>query len=207
MSSRQFDRKVALIWQELRPVTRKMLAGAMRGGPSQPLTSTAPNFFYDATADWEVSRLLTALDEEARSAKAKKNPKRLNEITKLAAVCVRVLETRSASAEVFNQLAERALRENDYDRLEQLADNLDERYSTAEIAEVIRQTEFPQVRAIAYETLAMRPVDSIAPLLDDSLYFEIAYNAIEQKAFEFDSDEARDLLEQLDSQARFIPQP
>jgi hypothetical protein len=179
----------------------------MRGGPSQPLTSTAPSFFYDATADWEVSRLLTALDEEARSAKTKKNPKRLNELTKLAAVCVRVLETRSASAEVFNQLAERALRENDYDRLEQLADNLDERYSTAEIAEVIRQTEFPQVRAIAYETLAMRPVEAIAPLLDDSLYFEIAYNAIEQKAFEFDSEEARDLLEQLDSQARFIPQP
>jgi hypothetical protein len=205
MSSRQFDRKVALIWDELRPVTRKMLTGAMKSGPSQPLASTAPKFFYDATADWEVSRLLTALDEEARSPRNRKNSKKLDEITKLADVCVRVLETQSASAEVFILLAERALRDNDYDRLEHLADNLAERYSAGEIAEIIRQTEYPQVRAIAYETLAMMPVEVIAPLLDDGLYFEIAYYALEQKAFEFDSEEARDLLEQMDSQSRFVP--
>ncbi|MBX3291823.1 MAG: hypothetical protein KF881_02905 [Acidobacteria bacterium] len=206
MSSRQFDRKVALIWDELRPVTRKMLAGAMKSGPSQPLSTTAPKFFYDATADWEVSRLLTALDEEAKVPANKKNKKRLNEIVKLADVCVRVLETQSASAEVFDLLAERALRDNDYDRLERLAENLADRYSAGEIAEIIRQTEYPQVRAIAYETLAMLPVDVIAPLLDDGLYFEIALYALEQKAFEFDSEEARELLDQMELQARFVPQ-
>jgi hypothetical protein len=207
MSSRQFDRKVALIWEELRPVTRNMLAGAMKSGPSHPISTTAPKFFYDATADWEVSRLLTALDEEARVPSNRKNSKRLSEIAKLADVCVRVLETQSASAEVFGLLAERALRDNDYDRLEHLADNLADRYSAGEIAEVVRQSEFPQVRAIAHETLAMLPVDAIAPLLDDGLYFEIAIYALEQKAFEFDSDEARDLLDHIDSQARFVPQP
>ena len=56
----------------------------------------------------------------------------------------------------------------------------------------------PQIRAIAYETLALLPVPSIAPLLDDPLYADIAANALEQKAFEYESEEARDALEQFD---------
>jgi len=43
------------------------------------------------------------------------------------------------------------------------------------------------------------PVHAIMPLLDDSLYAPIGANALEQKAFEFDSDEARDILEQFDA--------
>ena len=54
------------------------------------------------------------------------------------------------------------------------------------------------MRAIAYETLAMLPVVLIATLLDDPLYSGIAAGALEQKAFEFDSDEARDVLDQFD---------
>ena len=42
-------------------------------------------------------------------------------------------------------------------------------------------------------------VRRVHPLLDDSLYSGIAAAALEQKAFEFDSDEARDVLEQYDS--------
>jgi hypothetical protein len=123
-----------------------------------------------------------------------------------------VLESQSASAEVFIQLAEREIRTNNYKRLDQLADLLAERYSAGEIAEIIRQTEAPQIRAIAYETLAMLPVQNITPLLDDLLYAGIATSALEQKAFEFDSDEARDLLEQLDAENRFgrgysVPSP
>ena len=45
----------------------------------------------------------------------------------------------------------------------------------------------------------MLPVDLISPLLDDPLYVDIAVNSLEQKAFEFDSDEARDLLERYES--------
>jgi hypothetical protein len=111
-----------------------------------------------------------------------------------------VLESQSASAEVFILLASRAVRSNDYNRLDRLADALAERYSPGEIAEIVRQTEIPQIRAIAYETLAMIPVPALLPLLDDPLYQGIAAAALDQKAYEFDSEEARDVLDQFDSQ-------
>jgi hypothetical protein len=38
----------------------------------------------------------------------------------------------------------------------------------------------------------------IVPLLDDPLYYEIARNALEQQAFEYESEEAREILEQLE---------
>ncbi|HVF29897.1 MAG TPA: hypothetical protein VNA22_02955, partial [Pyrinomonadaceae bacterium] len=68
------------------------------------------------------------------------------------------------------------------------------------IAEIVRQTDVPQIRAIAYETLALLPVPAILPLLEDPLYADIAANALEQKAYEYDSDEARDLLDQFDAE-------
>ena len=44
------------------------------------------------------------------------------------------------------------------------------------------------------------PVPTLLPLLDDPLYQGIAAAALDQKAYEFDSDEARDVLDQFDSQ-------
>jgi len=200
MVIKEFGGRVASVWNGLRPNTKKMLVGAL-----QTNTSTQPNtkptkFSYDAHADWEVSRLLTALDEQSKAKETKKNSAKLAEISQLADVCARVLETQSASAEVFIQLAGRIIKENDYNRLDKLADTLAERYSSSEIAEIVRQTDVPQIRAIAYETLAMLPILSITPLLDDPLYADIAAGALEQKAYEFDSDEARDILDQFDAE-------
>ena len=186
---------VVSAWDGLRPMTKKMLAGAMRSG-STSTNNPAQKFLYDAHADWEVSRLLTALDEQSKSASLIKDSEKLGEITELAETCVRVLETQSGSAEVFIQLAERALKKHDYNKLDKLSDSLFERFSAAEIGEIVRQTEMPQVRAIAYETLSMLPVPSLVPLLDDPLYAEIGASALEQKAFEYESEEARDVLEQ-----------
>ena len=62
------------------------------------------------------------------------------------------------------------------------------------------QTDSPQIRAIAYETLSTLPVPVVAPLLADSLYTDIVVAALEQKAFEYESEEARDLLEQFDAE-------
>jgi len=191
--------RVASVWEGLRPVTRKMLVGAMRSGSSVP-ASPNPRHHYDAHADWEVSRLLTALDEESTVVEIRKDSAKLNDIEQLADTCVRVLEHQTASAEVFIQLAERALKENDYNHLDKLADRLVERFSVGEIGEIIRQTTVPQIRAIAYETLAMMPVEALTPLLDDSLYAGIAASALELKAFEFDSEEARDVLDQFDAE-------
>jgi len=108
------------------------------------------------------------------------------------------LQTQTTSAEVFIQLATRTVQRNDFDNLDRLADVLAGRFSAGEVAEIIRQTELAQIRAIAYETLALMPLNNLFPLLDDPIYFEIARNALEQQAFEFDNEEAQQILEQLE---------
>lgn len=189
--------RVATIWEGLRPETKKLLVGVLES-KAVPTPTPSQRFAYDAHADWELSRLLSALDEQSKSHVSKENDEILNDISQLADTCVRVLESQSGSAEVFIQLAERAIKKHDYNKLDTLADRLAERFSAGEIAEIVRQTELPQIRAIAYDTLAMLPVQLLVPLLDDPLYGEIGANALEQKAFEFDSDEARDILEQFE---------
>lgn len=193
---------VVSIWEGLRPETKKLLVGVLETKTVPPAASSQ-RYSYDAHADWELSRLLSALDEQSKNSVSKSNTDILNEISELAETCVRVLEAQSGSAEVFIQLAERAIKKHDYAKLDTLSDRLAERFSAGEIAEVVRQTELPQIRAIAYETLAMLPVPLLAPLLDDPLYMDIVANALEQKAFEFDSDEARDVLEQFDFENDF----
>jgi len=199
MTIHEIGGRVPSVWEGLRPVTKKMLVGALQSKGSGTPTPKK-NFAYDAHADWEVSRLLTALDERSKAVEIRMDAEKLSEVTQLADTCVRVLETQSASAEVFIQLAERAVKENDYNRLDRLADHLARRYSAGEIAEIVRQTELPQIRAIAYETFAMLPLNAILPLLDDPLYAGIAAGALEQKAYEFDSEEARDILDQFDAE-------
>lgn len=188
---------IVSVWEGLRPETKKMLVGVLESKtvPTQPASQ---RYSYDAHADWELSRLLSALDEQSRTPGSGKNDEILNEISQLADTCVRVLEAQSGSAEVFIQLAERAIKKHDYNKLDALSDRLAERFSAGEIAEVVRQTEVPQIRAIAYETLAMLPVGLLVSLLDDPLYADIAANSLEQKAFEFESEEARDVLEQYE---------
>lgn len=194
---------VVSVWEGLRPITKKMLEGAMSANSTSAPNTSIQKYAYDAHADFELSRLLFALDEQSKKSKSKRSKKNtdiLNEIAQLAETCVRVLEAQSGSAEVFIQLAERAIKSHDYNKLDKLADRLAERFSSGEIAEIVRQTDVPQIRAIAYETLALLPVPAILPLLDDPLYTDIAANALEQKAYEYDSEEARDLLDQFDSE-------
>jgi len=199
MMIKDLGSRIASVWEGLRPITREMLVGALKNGTSGSPSPKSQKFSYDAHADWELSRLLSALDEQSRSAELRNNARKLDEVRQLADTCARVLEAQSASAEVFIQLAQRVLNAHDYKKLDQLADRLAERFSAGEIAEVVRQTESPQIRAVAYETLAMLPVGVVAPLLNDSLYSEIAAAALEQKAFEYESEEAREALERFDT--------
>ena len=186
------------IWQELRPMTKKMLVGELQSTGSHLPSNPAQKAFYDAHADWEISRLLTALDEQSDT--SREDTDRSREISELAETCVRLLEAQTGSAEVFIQLASRAIRNHDYNKLDKLSDRLIERFSAPEIAEIARQTDLPQIRAIAFETLSLLPVQSLAALLYDSLYSEIAANALEQKAIEYESEEARDALEAFESE-------
>lgn len=188
--------RVASVWSTLRPVTKQLLTGAMYPDPSSQSQPTQTKFFYDAHADIEVSSLLSAIDEQATSTEIRNDAEKRTEMSRLADTCVRLLEQSSASAEVFIQLATRALKENDYVWLDKLADQLADRYSASEIAEIVRQTEIAPIRAIAYETLAMLPTSTVEPLLDDPLYEEIGVAVLEQQAFEFGSDASREALDQ-----------
>ncbi|MGB7069691.1 MAG: hypothetical protein WBD22_09375 [Pyrinomonadaceae bacterium] len=199
MMIKDFGGRVASVWEGLRTLTKKMIVGALRSGSVAQTPVTSQKFSYDAHADWELSRLLSALDEQAKSDEARQNPEKLAEIEELAETCVRVLESQTGSAEVFIQLAVRVLKRHDYSKLDKLADLLTTRFSASEVAEIVRQTEYPQIRAIAYECLALMPIPGILPLLDDPLYADIGAGALEQKAFEYDSEEARDILEQYDA--------
>ncbi len=200
MMIKDLGSNVVTAWEGLRPVTKKLVVRALNGGSTN---GTAARSIYDAHADWELSRLLTALDEQGSKLKGKAKDDKLSEISELAEICVKLLQAQSASAEVYIQLAERALKRHDFNGFDKLSDLLFERFSAAEIAEIIRQAQLPHIRAVAFETLMLLPVNALTPLLNDSLYAEIALNALEQKAFEYESDEARDALEQLDAEAFF----
>lgn len=197
MTINDFGGNIAKIWDELRPVTKNLVERARLSGrnlsPNTPLRS-----HYDATADIELSKLLSAVDESLMDATARSDSEKIAELKDLTHTCISLLESGSASAEVFIMLAERAVRTNDYAWLERLADKLAARYSPGEIGEIIRQSDLPQIRAIAYETLAMKPLATVVPMLDDPLYATIAYVAIEAMAYEFSDESAKEFLETHD---------
>jgi len=110
MTIKDFGTRVEDVWKGLRPRTRRMVVGALQtGGAGSSTIAGAQTFSYDAHADWELSRLLTALDERAAEAEAKENPEHLRELRRMANACARVLEAKTESAEVFIQLVTRAL--------------------------------------------------------------------------------------------------
>ena len=199
MMIKNFGARVVSVWEGLRPLTKKMLVGALQINSQNTPTATTQSFSYDVHAEWELSRLLSALDEQTKDAEISSDAAKLREIKQLAATCAKVLQAQTASAEVFIQLATRAVKRHDFDNLDRLADILAQRFSAGEVAEVVRQTDLAQIRAIAYETLATMPLDNLVALLDDQLYFEIARNAVEQQAFEFDNEDAQQILEQLEA--------
>ena len=199
MTIKNFGARVVSVWEGLRPMTKKLLVGAMQ--PNHP--APKQKFSYDAHADWELSRLLTALDEQTTDADVKKDSEKLSEIKQFAEACADVLEAQTESAEVFIQLATRALERRDYKKVDALADALFARFSIGEMCEIARQTTNPAIRAIACETLVLMPVSSLVMMLQDPIYFDIARNALEQQAFEYESEEARRFLEQIELEEEF----
>jgi hypothetical protein len=198
MTIKNFGARVVSVWEGLRPMTKKMLVGALAASGANPANPQTQKFSYDVHAEWELSRLLSAPDEQAKDAEVRRDARKLSEIKQLARRAQSFANANRVSRSII-QLAERAVQRNDFENLDLLTDVLAQRFSAGEIAEIVRQTELAQIRAVAYETLAMTPTVHLLPLLDDSLYFEIARNAIEQQAFEFDNEDAQQILEQLEA--------
>jgi len=196
-----FGARVASVWEDLRPTTRNLVEKALQS--SAIATSSAPpsrageSRPYDPRADWELSRLLAALDERALEVGVSLNTEQAKELRHMADTTAFVLQTQTQSAEVFAQLVARAHRHNDYARIDQLADALTARFAPSEICELARSND-AVVRALAQETLAQAPLSLLIGLLADPVDSEIARDALERQAIEFGSEEARRIVSVLD---------
>ena len=104
MMIEDFGARVASVWEGLRSTTRNLIVGALQqsssNGSSARRTPTTP---YDARADLELSRLLTALDERATEDGAALNANQARELRRMADTTAELLQYQTRSAEVFAQ--------------------------------------------------------------------------------------------------------
>lgn len=199
MMIEDFGARVASVWEGLRPATRHLVERAL-ASPSVPqaVAVHGANTPYDARAEWELSRLLAALDERAgeRGTTALSGEQAL-ELRHMSETCALVLRNQAHTAEVFAQLLERALRSHDYKRVDELADTLTARVAPSETCEMARHPN-PSVRAIAQEALLQMPPSVVAELLGDPLDAEIARDTLERQSDELELEEARWILGALE---------
>jgi hypothetical protein len=197
MTIEDFGARVVSVWQGLRPSTRSLVERALstplppQQGPAATTTASRRESIYDARSEWELSRLLSALDEraaevgtEALSAEQSRDLRRMSE------TCAAVLNREARSSEVFAQLLERALRVRDYARVDEVADVMSERLAPSELCETARHLN-PAVRAVAQEALLQLPTAILVALLGDPVDAETARTALESQADEYESEEAR----------------
>jgi hypothetical protein len=191
-----FGARVASVWEGLRSTTRNLVERALQssGAATAPRREGRP---YDASADWELSRLLAALDERSLEAGANLNAEQEKELRRMADTTALVLQNQTQSAEVFAQLVARAHRLHDFARIDQLADTLTSRFAPSEICELVRNNN-PVVRALAQEALAQTATGTLIGLLADPIDAEIAREALERQAIEYGSEEARRIVHLLD---------
>jgi|SRR5881227_540405 len=205
MTIEDFGARVVSVWQGLRPATRSLVERALSAQSHAAAAHAAaprPDAAYDARSEWELSRLLAALDERA----AEKGSDALSaeqsrDLLRMAETCATVLHRGARSAEVFAQLLERALRSKDYARVDALADVMASRLAPSELCEMARHAN-PAVRAVAQETLLQLPTSVLVALLGDPVDADVARAALESQADEYESEEARfvvNALEQVDA--------
>jgi hypothetical protein len=201
MMIEEFGPRIASVWEGLRSTTRKMIVGALQSSnagatlpAAQPHSGGTP---YDARSDWELSKLLAALDERASEKGSTLSDEQARELRRMAETCAVVLQNQTQSAEVFAQLVERAYAARDYARIDLLADALAARFAPSEICELARHHN-PVVRALAQETLAQLPTSVLVSLLTDQVDADIARDALERQAEEYGNEEARQLVYMLD---------
>ena len=196
-----FGARVASVWEGLRSETRRLIVGALQTPPAAAAATTKDmrnrTASYDARADWELSRLLAALDERAAEAGASLNPEQAASLRRMAETTASVLQNQTRSAEVFAQLVERAHQQHDYARIDALADALQLRFAPSELCELAR-CPHPVVRALAHEALAQAPTSVLLTLLTDPVDANVARDALECQAIEYGSEEARHLIYALE---------
>lgn len=187
--------RVATVWSELRPATRGFVERALQAGSGNPQATR--NFHYDARADLELSRFLTALDDRIAEKNDTADRDTAVKVKTVAEACAAVLQEKTESAEVFSQLVRRAELQRDYKRIDTLADALNSRFPPSEICELARSPD-AIVRELANEALARCPISILATLLSDPVDSETARAALRRQVIEYGSEEARQIVNVLD---------
>ena len=194
----EFGGRVASVWEGLRPSTRSLVERALTSAAPVPPRTASAGASYDARSEWELSRLLAALDGRAKEAGARTlSSEEEQELTRMAETCAHVLHGEARSAEVFAQLLERALGVRDYARVDVLADTFTGRLPSSEICELARHPN-PSVRALAHEALAQSPTGALVELLGDPVDADVARDALELQADDYGSEEARWVVSALE---------
>jgi hypothetical protein len=197
MTIEDFGARVARVWQGLRPSTRSLVERALsmpalpQQGPAATTTASRRESIYDARSEWELSRLLAALDERAAEVGTETlSAEQSHDLRRMTETCVAVLNREARSSEVFAQLLERALHAKDYTRVDEVADVMTMRLAPSELCETARHPN-PAVRAVAQEALLQLPTAILVALLGDPVDAETARSALESQADEYESEEAR----------------
>jgi hypothetical protein len=192
----EFGGRVASVWQGLRPSTRSLVERALAS--VVPVAATPRSAPYDARSEWELSRLLAALDGRAKESDARVlSTEEERELTRMAETCAHVLYGEARSAEVFAQLLERAFAVRDYARVDVLTDTFTSRLPAPEVCELARHPN-PGVRALAHEALAQAPTGVLVELLGDPVDADVARDALELQADDYGSEEARWVVSALE---------
>jgi hypothetical protein len=191
-----FGGRLASVWSELRPTTRGLVERALQASNASLPQPRSPNAPYDARADHELSRLLTALDERSSETDGSLPRDQGKQLRHIADTCAAVLQEKTRSAEVFAQLVRRADNQRDYARIDALADALT-RFAPSEICELARSPDVV-VRALASEALAQFPTSALIGLLSDPVDSDIARDALRRQAIDYGSEEARQIVNALD---------
>ena len=203
MTIEDFGSRVASVWQGLRPSTRSLVERALsmpalpQQGAATTSTTSRRDIAYDARSEWELSRLLAALDERAAETGVQAlSAEQSRDLRRMSETCAAVLNREARSSEVFAQLLERALRAKDYGRVDEVADVMTARLAPSELCETARHLN-PAVRAVAQEALLQLPTGMLVALLGDPVDAETARNALESQAVEYESEEARIIVTAL----------
>lgn len=188
VSFEELGGRVASVWEGLRPSTRGLVERALQ--PAAAPGGSPSRAAYDARSEWELSRLLAALDDRAAEAGQQiLSAEQSSELSRMVEACASVLQNEARTAEVFAQLLERALRARDYERIDRIADTITARLAPSEICELARNPT-PALRAIAHEALAQKPTGVLIDLLGDPVDAHVARNALEIQADDYGSEEA-----------------
>jgi hypothetical protein len=194
MMIEDFGPRVTSAWNGLRSATRTMLERAWATPTAGAGPQTARSAPYDPRADRELSQLLSALDERVREATDHESARQARS---LADTCAGLLAEQTQSAEVFAQLIQRAHERNDFARVDALAGVLAQRLAPSEVCELARSVNVV-VRALAQEALAQMPAPLLIMLLRDPVDAAVARYTLQRQATEYNSDEARQALQDLD---------